>query len=392
MQSIYQEQIDRGFGTLQFASELEEDYADTEFPARLKAIRWSTALVLLLVATTTMHMTNIGDRLLLSVPVATLCSALFAFTFLSEDRRIFDMLGVGTFGAALSLTWNATYAGEPSATALTIVLALSALFLFGLGFRLAVCCLAVLLPGTLIVMGFAGATLVELLASGLAIALAIATGVAAAWRIDFEKRRSFLADREIRFQRTCDQLTGLGNRRGLDAYLPRAFNHCIRDSIPIAVARIKIDHFRQYADFYGFDAAEACLLSVSKTIRESCRRPLDYVARLDGEDFLVVLPGCNLRRAFALVESIRSAVIAAVVEHAASPTSALLTISGGVASCSPKHYASASLLLEADNALAEAIEDGCNTVVAAEEPEIDDAPQNVIRLADVRFASSQKAR
>lgn len=128
-----------------------------------------------------------------------------------------------------------------------------------------------------------------------------------------------------------DALTGLGNRRALDEVLevscggePPLAGHC-------AVAFLDIDHFGSFNKHHGDDREDEALRQVAQLVQSSARRG-DLVFRKGGEEIVVVLPGATEEEAQAAGERMRSAVQEAAIQHVASPTAPVITITVGVAS------------------------------------------------------------
>lgn len=128
-----------------------------------------------------------------------------------------------------------------------------------------------------------------------------------------------------------DFLTGLFNRRH---FLER-FAAIGRTESPhrnrIALLLLDIDHFKLYNDSYGHLAGDACLKSVAQTIRKTLNRGGDFCARFGGEEFIICLPGTDDQGACTVAEQIRHNVEALGLEHRASPTAPVVTLSIGIA-------------------------------------------------------------
>lgn len=167
-----------------------------------------------------------------------------------------------------------------------------------------------------------------------------------------------------------DGLTGVANRRRFDECLQTEWRSCRRRQTPLALIMIDIDHFKRYNDTYGHQTGDACLQAVAALLRESFGRSHDLVARYGGEEFVCLLPDCDADGALAKAETLRQAVERQQLEHADSPSAAVVTISLGVAACRPAaedqpEATPEALLLAADAALYAAKRDGRNRVGGA---------------------------
>ncbi len=149
-----------------------------------------------------------------------------------------------------------------------------------------------------------------------------------------------------------DHLTGLPDRRVLEARLEEAYSACRHDGSAMAVVMCDIDRFKRINDRFGHFAGDGALLKIADVL-ESCRRDTDLCARYGGEEFSVVLQRGDGQTALSVAERIRQAVGSTVFLHEGKRIP--LRISAGVAAY-PELYVDSGkeLLLLADEALYEA--------------------------------------
>ena len=121
-----------------------------------------------------------------------------------------------------------------------------------------------------------------------------------------------------------DSLTSLRNRRAFDERLEDAFEQARRYERPLSLILIDVDHFKPINDAFGHDTGDAVLRGVAELIADSTRQA-DFVARIGGEEFGVLLPETPLFEAMQVAEKIRARI-------AATPVATLdVTVSLGVA-------------------------------------------------------------
>jgi two-component system cell cycle response regulator len=108
-----------------------------------------------------------------------------------------------------------------------------------------------------------------------------------------------------------DALTGVHNRRSLDRRLQHALGVARSGQQPLSVIAFDLDHFKQINDRYGHDAGDEVLKQVSEALRGRLRQQ-DTLARVGGEEFIVVLPQATGDSARRVAESLRRQVSAAV--------------------------------------------------------------------------------
>ncbi|MDD5240829.1 MAG: diguanylate cyclase [Sulfuricella sp.] len=165
-----------------------------------------------------------------------------------------------------------------------------------------------------------------------------------------------------------DWLTGVANRRHLDAYLEKEWRSAARAGRSLSLIMIDIDHFKAYNDHYGHQGGDDCLKVVAGALSSTLGRPDDLLARYGGEEFAVVLPDTPLEGALHIAESLRSGVEAMNIPHAKSSVSKQVTVSLGVAAMVPdvRDAIPAVLVAAADKALYQAKAQGRNRVCASE--------------------------
>jgi diguanylate cyclase (GGDEF)-like protein len=162
-----------------------------------------------------------------------------------------------------------------------------------------------------------------------------------------------------------DPLTGLYNRRYLDDALERELQRAQRQSYPVSVLMIDIDHFKQLNDVHGHQAGDEVLTALANELHRSVRAD-DLACRWGGEEFVLVLPTMSIEAAAERADALRTAFEANAVRY--RDTNLVATISVGAA-VFPAHGLSArDLLGAADNALYRAKSDGRNCVRVASAP------------------------
>jgi len=132
-----------------------------------------------------------------------------------------------------------------------------------------------------------------------------------------------------------DELTGVGNRRGLNERLAQYIGQARREQRPLTLVMCDIDHFKRYNDTLGHLEGDRCLQHIAGVLSTACRRPLDYCARYGGEEFALLLPNTPTDGATAFVLALLHQLHAGGVEHPASPIGPWVTLSGGVTTCVP---------------------------------------------------------
>jgi len=186
-----------------------------------------------------------------------------------------------------------------------------------------------------------------------------------AYRALRESQRQLLEmNLELERLNNVDGLTGLSNRKHLDAYLDAEWRRCVRARTPLSLLMVDVDHFKLYNDSCGHVAGDEVLRQVAGVLRDGCRRPADLPARYGGEEFAIVLPDIAAAELPRFGEALRRAVSELELPHPNSPTARQITVSIGAATARPSPAAKAmDLVSAADRALYEAKRQGRNRVV-----------------------------
>lgn len=158
-----------------------------------------------------------------------------------------------------------------------------------------------------------------------------------------------------------DGLTGISNRRRFNEYLETSWQFNARESFPLSIILIDIDHFKKYNDFYGHLAGDECLKKVARELTRSVGRKLDLVARYGGEEFGCILPNTKKEGALKVAERMRTNILSLGIEHVHNEEYKIVTISLGVATTIPESGSSFEILIKkADEALYISKESGRN--------------------------------
>jgi diguanylate cyclase (GGDEF)-like protein len=165
----------------------------------------------------------------------------------------------------------------------------------------------------------------------------------------------------LRMQAIRDPLTGLYNRRYMEAALESELSRAMRKGQTVGLIMLDIDHFKQFNDRYGHDAGDVVLRQIG-TFLQSKVRGEDIPCRYGGEEFLIILPEIALESAAQRAEALRAGV-EEMNNELRRPFSGQLSISVGVA-IYPAHGDNLhAVMLAADQALYQAKHAGRNRVV-----------------------------
>jgi diguanylate cyclase (GGDEF)-like protein len=165
---------------------------------------------------------------------------------------------------------------------------------------------------------------------------------------------------QLRIEATNDALTGILNRRAILNVLEREAARATRHASSLGILLLDLDHFKRVNDGYGHTVGDAVLEQVSTRLSAPLRK-YDAVGRYGGEEFLVVLPQCDLEQIADIAERVRLSVASAPIETTAGELA--VTVSIGAATTEEDAVSIDDLIQRADRALYAAKEHGRNRVM-----------------------------
>jgi diguanylate cyclase (GGDEF)-like protein len=168
------------------------------------------------------------------------------------------------------------------------------------------------------------------------------------------------ANRDLERLTGIDPLTELLNRRGLQQALSREVHHIGRGVTGSAVLVVDLDDFKQINDRLGHGAGDVVLKEVGRRVRASVRA-VDYVGRIGGDEFMLLLPETDPPEVARVAERIRVAIATAIIQHSAGTVT--LTASIATLLLTTDMPAVDQLLARAQMLLARAKSEGKNRVV-----------------------------
>lgn len=171
-------------------------------------------------------------------------------------------------------------------------------------------------------------------------------------------------EEKLRAQAMTDPLTGVFNRRYLQAQATIEMSRARRQNHPIALITIDIDHFKHINDEYGHDIGDEILKNFTQIVSDLLRQE-DLLCRVGGEEFAVLLPNTAIEQAQQVAERIRASIEEAttLVEYEGTQQALKITASLGVTSVRDQEKSLKPALKRADIGLYEAKENGRNQFI-----------------------------
>lgn len=159
---------------------------------------------------------------------------------------------------------------------------------------------------------------------------------------------------------TTDELTDLLNRREIMRLLELEIARAARQNTPLSIMMLDLDHFKAINDTHGHQAGDQTLKRTAERFKQLLRKT-DFIGRVGGEEFLVILPDTPINSALELAERIR---LRLQQDTADTPSIPMCTASIGIAECLAGDSLQ-SLIQRADESLYQAKTNGRNCVCQA---------------------------
>ena len=174
------------------------------------------------------------------------------------------------------------------------------------------------------------------------------------------------ANKQLEEASYTDELTTLYNRRFFNLIYERELKKAKRSKTAICFMMIDIDFFKLYNDTYGHLEGDNVLHEVALTLKSTLNRPGDYIFRLGGEEFGVLITSTNADTAKRISQKLCDKVVALEIEHEHNQASNYVSISVGAITLTPSVDLEPQYLLStADENLYRAKDDGRNQAVCS---------------------------
>lgn len=158
-----------------------------------------------------------------------------------------------------------------------------------------------------------------------------------------------------------DVLTGLNNRRAFFEMAPKTLTKCQHSALAVCLITFDIDYFKKINDAFGHAAGDIALQRIASLLIRNLRTA-DVCCRLGGEEFAVLLPNVNLKKAMRVAEKFRKAIMAMPIAISRQKNISI-TASFGVSDIGDTID---EMLNHADQAMYQAKNNGRNLVMAYE--------------------------
>ncbi len=165
-----------------------------------------------------------------------------------------------------------------------------------------------------------------------------------------------------------DTLTTLHNRRYFNMVFSRELKRAKRNKSNFTFMMVDIDFFKQYNDFYGHLEGDKALKSVALSLKQTLLRPCDFIFRLGGEEFGIIVCETDTENSGFLAQRIIDKIDALRLKHEKSSVSSHLSVSIGVLACVPNiGLKDDEIIKKADDNLYLAKDTGRNKYIISEE-------------------------
>lgn len=370
--SVYAQELRRGFPDLRFAPDLEGVFQAFHLKRARTRVRFFQLAMGLLAIAAAVNLTMLGAVPLREVALGWLglvipaClalalaswSRLYQRLYLPAARLLLPLIAaVAAFGIA-----DRRIAGYPEPFCFLTTFSIAIFFLGGQLFREALLVNTFMVGALGFALAHAGWPAADVVYYTTELVITSSVGAFVYQGVERQLRTSFLERGLLGEMVARDGLTGLKNRGAFDDDYARLWQQAIRDRRSLALLLIDVDHFKAYNDRYGHQAGDEALRRVAGAVRRFARRPLDIAARYGGEEFLLALYDLGAEHVRELAEQVRASVQGLGIQHDDSPAG-VVTASIGVSIVSPRVGRSSEGAVQlADEALYAAKRGGRNGV------------------------------
>lgn len=372
-ESVYSQQLERGFPYLIFAEPLEREFRGAYHRQMLRQLRinlWLAMAFMVAFSVLSHTLLKTGEILTITLIEALVLAPLLigalTLVHVPQSERLYPRVaqfGAPIFGIGVAAVEIIAWQQGVSLISMLVIATIFMYLMTGLLFYAAVRTGLIVFAAYLGMAIYAGVEGVELASNTIALFLANVMGATVCYTLERANRTNYLESCLLIDVASRDGLTGINNRRAFDEHITKIWQQAARDRASLALLLLDIDHFKAFNDYYGHQAGDECLKQVAWVLAHSARRPLDITARYGGEEFAIVLYDARRSHVEEVCRQIQAAIDELNVPHAAAPTRRV-TVSIGAACVEPvaerSHFGFIQL---ADEALYEAKGRGRNCVV-----------------------------
>jgi diguanylate cyclase (GGDEF)-like protein len=358
---------------------MERDFQSHVQPVVIQQLRWAlivwAALLLLFAVPDYIAMGPVRSFYYLLAYRIIIVAALAVLIFsITPDTRIFQIsyfvavvVVAGFTGFMLFFIYRPDIVNM---IIIVIMIQLISLLIFvPIRFMVALCCAMYGVFITLVtrfVLGTSPANLVALL---VLLMLPVVIGAGTTMRLGFAQRREFAhltetkrinrelaeemqkrvaLEEKLKELASTDPLTGLYNRRQYEMLFQHEIGRSRRRDSPLSVGILDLDNFKLVNDTHGHTAGDAVLRCVADVCRRNLRA-IDIVGRLGGEEFIILMPECDIDQANILGNRLLKMIESAVVD--ANTASIRITATIGITQLFPDDKGIEVIISRADDAL-----------------------------------------
>ncbi len=200
-------------------------------------------------------------------------------------------------------------------------------------------------------------------------------------KLEIATKKLKRANKKLESVSYTDALTSLHNRRYFNFVYDRELKRAKRAHSYISFMMLDVDYFKQYNDTYGHIEGDLALKSVAKVLKDTLKRPSDFVFRLGGEEFGILLTNTDENNSVKLAQHICDALRTKEIKHENSKANKFLTISIGLVCCIADDALNEEVFISrADTMLYEAKKGGRDRYVIS--TDISEAETTVIKEAN----------